>query len=208
VTFARWPGAIYVPVRDASKLLGWPMDYDGDVELIRIRGTILDPKRPQLSDGTWLISLRELAKLGATVKNRHAESGGKSFDVKIGPKRVLIDLEKQTLRAWQGSRLVYLWKTSSGREGKDTPNGLFKAGQKELMHISKIYGSEMPYSVHLTGNIFVHGSSIFNTSPGSHGCIRLPMMTSRNVAEEFYNWIDLGVPIRVQGAYKFQKKKK
>src|SRR5580765_3896681 len=96
ITFANKPGAIYVPIREAAKSLGWPMDYDKDVELIKLRGTILDPKRPQLSDGTWLISLSELASLGATVNNRHAESDAKSFDVKIGPKRVLIDLRIQT----------------------------------------------------------------------------------------------------------------
>src|SRR6185436_15153422 len=80
ITFANKPGAIYVPIREAAKSLGWPMDYDKDVELIKLKGTILDPKRPQLSDGTWLISFSELASFGATVKNRHAESAGKSFD--------------------------------------------------------------------------------------------------------------------------------
>jgi hypothetical protein len=208
ITFANKPGAIYVPIREAAKSLGWAMEYDKDVELVRLKGTTLDPKRPQLSDGTWLISLAELAKLDATVNSRHAESGGKAFDVKVGPKRVLIDLRAQILRAWQGERLIYLWKTSSGREGKETPNGSYKAGTKEPMHISTIYGSQMPFSVHLSGNMYVHGSPIFSSSPGSHGCIRLPMMTTRNVAEEFYNWIETGVPIQVQGAYKFQKRKK
>jgi lipoprotein-anchoring transpeptidase ErfK/SrfK len=73
------------------------------------------------------------------------------------------------------------------------------------MHISSIYGSPMPYSVHVTGNIFIHGSGSFSGSPGSHGCIRLPLMHTRNVAEEFFGWIETGVPIRIRGAYIFQK---
>jgi hypothetical protein len=206
ITFANKPGVVYVPVREASKLLSWPMEYDGDVELIKLKGITLDPVRPQLSDGTWLISLSELAKLGANVKGRHAQSSGNAFNVKVGSKRVSIDLHAQILKAWQGDRLVYQWRISSGREGKETPSGSYKAGRKEPMHISTIYGSKMPYSVHVTGNIFVHGSSSFSGSPGSHGCIRLPLMSTRNVAEEFYNWIETGVPIQVQGAYKFKSR--
>jgi lipoprotein-anchoring transpeptidase ErfK/SrfK len=206
VTFASQPTAIYVPVREASNLLGWSMTYDPAVELITLKGKVLDPFAPQLSDGTWLISLEGLKALGAHVSGSAVKSDAHRFVVALGPKRVRVDLKAQRLWAWQGSRLVYSWPVSSGREGKETPNGDFKSGTKEPMHISTIYGSPMPYSVHVTGNIYIHGSAGFTTAPGSHGCIRLPLMERRNVAEEFYNWIEPGTPVSIRGAYEFAKK--
>lgn len=204
VTFAARPKAVYLPVREAANALGWPLEYDRLVELVRLKGKNLDPFAPQLSDGTWLISTADLATMGATVGDGQIQSDGRSLRYRIGAKRVLVDLKTQVLRAWQGDRLVYRWSVSSGREGKETPNGDFRVLGKEPMHISTIYGSPMPFSVHVTGNIYIHGSNLFASTPGSHGCIRLPLMESRNIAEEFYNWIDLGTPIRVVGAYAFK----
>ncbi len=193
VTFASQPGAVYVPAREAANLLGWSTSYDSLVELLTINGTTLDPLLPKFSDGTILISLAELKRMGAPA-----------LTVRIGAKRVSIDLKAQRLKAWQGACLVYDWPVSTGREAKQTPNGDFKAGKKEPMHISTLYGSPMPFSVHITGNIFIHGSASFSSAPGSHGCIRLPLMERRNIAEEFYNWIEPGTPVRITGAYKFR----
>ncbi|MFI5384654.1 MAG: L,D-transpeptidase [Fimbriimonadales bacterium] len=206
VTFASRPGVEYVPVREAAKRLGWPLEYDSAVELIKLRGATLDPLAPRLSDGTWLISVTDLGQLGADVEGAKISFGGRFFVMKAGPKRVEVDVRKQLLRAWQGGRLVYEWPVSSGREGKDTPNGDFKALEKEPMHISKLYGSPMPFSVHVAGNIYIHGSDRFSGAPGSHGCIRLPLMETRNIAEEFYDWIETGTPIKIRGAYEFGKR--
>lgn len=206
VTFASKPGIVYVPVQEAATLLGWRAEHDTVVDLIKLKGQTLDPLEPQLSNGTQLISLADLGRLGAKVTSPRVMGNSGGFQVKISPKRVSVDLSGQVLRAWQGSRLVYQWPVSSGREGKDTPNGDFRAQEKEPMHISKIYGSPMPFSVHMTGNIYIHGSDRFSSNPGSHGCIRLPLMETRNVAEEFYNWIEPGVPIKIRGAFNFHKK--
>lgn len=204
VTFASQPGVVYLPAREVADALGWDLDYDPAVELVTLHGEILDPYYPRLSNGAVLVPVTELAKLGATVREAKITASSRSFTFQVGEKRVTVNLKTQILKAWQGSRLVYQWPVSSGREGKETPNGDFQALGKEKMHISTLYGSPMPFSVHVTGNIFIHGSASFTTKPGSHGCIRLPLMSTRNVAEEFYNWIDLGVPIQVRGAYKFQ----
>jgi hypothetical protein len=203
VTFASQPEAIYLPVREVADALDWDLKYDPVVELVTLHGETLDPFYPRLSDGTFLVPVSQLAHLGARYQQRKISDGSRSLQFRIGDKRVTVDLKAQTLRAWQGDRLIYLWPVSSGREGKETPNGDFKALGKEEMHISTIYGSPMPYSVHVTGNIFIHGSAGFSSAPGSHGCIRLPLMSTRNVAEEFYNWIEIGVAIKVRGSYKF-----
>jgi lipoprotein-anchoring transpeptidase ErfK/SrfK len=203
VTFAERPKRAFIPIREAATLLGWGMTYDPVVELVTLKGKTLDPALPRLSDGTWLISTDELRDMGAKVTAATISFGSRAFATSIGPKRVEVDLKSQVLKAWQGRRLIYLWSISSGREGKATPNGDFKAKEKEPMHMSKLYGSPMPYSVHLAGNIYIHGSDRFSSQPGSHGCIRLPLMETRNIAREFYDWIDTGTPVRVKGAYSF-----
>jgi lipoprotein-anchoring transpeptidase ErfK/SrfK len=206
VTFASEPKAVYLPVREVAKALGWSMALDPAVELVDLKGNTLDPFYPRLSDGTFLIPVSELRKMGAKSTADSVSDGGRTLKFKIGKKRISVDLKAQVLKAWQGERLIYRWDVSSGREGKETPNGSFKTLGKEEMHISSIYGSPMPYSVHINGNIYIHGSAGFTYSPGSHGCIRLPLLSTRNVAQEFYNWVDVGVPVTVRGSYKFQKR--
>ena len=205
VTFASAPHQIFVPVREAAEALGWKMEYDPLVELVTLQGKCLRPTLPRLSSGVWLISLAELASLGADARGGQVSSGTKSFSAIVREKRVSVDLKAQRLKAWQGSRLVYDWPVSSGREGKESPNGDFRAQEKEPMHISKLYGSPMPFSVHVVGNIYIHGSDRFSSGPGTHGCIRLPMMQTRNIAQEFYGWIDSGTPVSIRGAFVFQK---
>lgn len=194
VTFADRPQEVYVVVREAAKALGWEVGYDPVLDFARLRGQILDPFGRQFSDGTRLISLKTLKAMGM---------GTAPFQVVIGKKRVVVDLTTQRLRAWQGSKAVYDWPISSGREGKATPTGSFVAGIKEKMHLSTLYGSPMPFSVHVVGNIFIHGSDRITDTPGSHGCIRLPLSSRRNCAEEFFHWIEPGTPIKIVGAYDF-----
>ena len=89
---------------------------------------------------------------------------------------------------------------SSGREGKKTPPGEFKAGPtKSRMHRSRLYhNAPMPWSVQVHENIFIHGFRKVPRRPSSHGCIRLPL-TGANPAKWFYNWIDIGTPIGIKG---------
>src|SRR5437762_4343234 len=115
-------------------------------------------------------------------------------------KRVEVDLANQRLRAYQGARLVLDSSISTGREGKKTPAGGFKAGPvKSRMHRSRLYhNAPMPWSVQVHENIFIHGFRKVPRRPASHGCIRLPL-TGPNPAKWFYNWIDLGTPISIKG---------
>ncbi len=118
----------------------------------------------------------------------------------IANKRVEVDLANQRLRAYQGARLVLDSSISTGREGKKTPAGEFKAGPvKSRMHRSRLYhNAPMPWSVQVHENIFIHGFRKVPRRPSSHGCIRLPL-TGANPAKWFYAWIDLGTPISIKG---------
>ncbi len=114
-----------------------------------------------------------------------------------GPKRVEIDLSAQKLRAYEGNRLVMKTRISSGRSGHRTPTGHFRAGYKDADHYSSLYhNAPMPWSVQVSGNIFVHGFTSVPNYPASHGCIRVPI-TGTNPARRFYKWIDVGTPIRI-----------
>jgi len=114
-----------------------------------------------------------------------------------GPKRVEINLTEQTLRAYEGNRMVLQSRISSGR-GRITPTGSFRAGpyMAENHYSSLFNNAHMPWSVQVQGNIFIHGFAEVPDYPASRGCIRLPI-TGRNPAKQFYEWVEVGTPIRV-----------
>jgi len=113
-----------------------------------------------------------------------------------GPQRVVIDKSRQVLRAYEGNRVVLETHVSTGRRGRETPNGRFRAQSKSLMHYSRLYhNAPMPYSVQIAGNYFIHGFSSVPNYPASHGCIRVPIDTAR----EFYNWVNYGTPVDIVG---------
>lgn len=115
------------------------------------------------------------------------------------PKHVVIDKSQQMLRAYEGNQLVLETRISTGKRGKETPNGHFRAQSKSLMHRSRLYGNvPMPYSVQIAGNYFIHGFSSVPYHPASHGCIRVPMDT----AQEFYQWVTPGTPVDIVGGWR------
>jgi lipoprotein-anchoring transpeptidase ErfK/SrfK len=70
------------------------------------------------------------------------------------------------------------------------------------MHYSRLYHhAPMPYSVEVSGNIFIHGYSDVPSYPASHGCIRLPLGRA-NPAKRFYDWVEEGTPIEIFGMWK------
>lgn len=121
--------------------------------------------------------------------------------VKAPVKYVVIDKTTQMLRAYEGKQVVFQSRVSTGKIGKATPNGKFRAGIKHRMHRSTLYdNAPMPFSVQVTGNYFIHGYSHVPAYPASHGCIRLPL-TDGNPAEWFFNWVKPGTPIEIAGRW-------
>lgn len=120
-----------------------------------------------------------------------------------GPKRVVVSKSEQMLRAYDGGRIVFETRVSTGKEGKRTPNGSFRALSKERIHYSSLYeNAPMPFSVQFSGNYFLHGYSSVPNLPASHGCIRLPLRAAdRRPARQFYEWVTIGTPIRIIGRW-------
>lgn len=192
ITFASDLGETYVPLGEAEQRLNFRIDSPERSRLAR-----------KLTDGTPLVSLTELAEAGVEVER--AESGKDArasrflhaFDISVGAKRAEVNLSEQRLRAWQGGRLVLETHISSGRNGR-TPSGSFRAGPyKARMHYSRLYdNAPMPWSVQVSGNVFIHGFSSVPRYPASHGCVRVPL-DEGNPARFFYEWIDVGTPVRI-----------
>ena len=207
ISFADNPHMLFVPIEEIASALRWEVQLDQESGQISLNGQLLDAAHlRKLTDGTLLVPLDELQRAGATItwSNDGMQAVVASDHTKIAipfaNKRVEVDLANQRLRAYQGSRLVLDSAISTGREGKKTPSGEFKAGPvKSRMHRSRLYhNAPMPWSVQVHENIFIHGFRKVSRRPSSHGCIRLPL-TGANPAKWFYNWIDLGTPISIKG---------
>ena len=207
ISFADDPHVLFVPIEEIASALRWEMQMDQESGQISLNGHLLDAAhRRKLVNGTLLVALDELQRAGATVtwSNDGMEALVASDHTKIAipfaNKRVEVDLANQRLLAYQGARLVLDSAISTGREGKKTPPGEFKAGSvKSRMHRSRLYhNAPMPWSVQVHENIFIHGFRKVPRRPSSHGCIRLPL-TGANPAKWFYNWIDLGTPVSIKG---------
>src|SRR6266550_2615419 len=205
ISFADDPHMLFVPIEEIARTLGWATHFDqGEISL---NGHLLDAAHlRKLTNGTLLVPLDELQRAGATITwsddgmQAVVASDHTKIAIPFANKRVEVDLANQRLRAYQGARLVLDSPISSGREGKKTPPGEFKAGPiKSRMHRSRLYhNAPMPWSVQVYENIFIHGFRKVPRRPSSHGCIRLPL-TGANPAKWFYNWIDLGTRVSIKG---------
>ncbi|MDB4438577.1 L,D-transpeptidase [bacterium] len=189
ITFAEETGKIFLPLGEVEVFMSNQLEWK---------------KRRTLTDGTLLITLMDMEKTGSKVlRNASGQSaevsqGKHHFKVVVGAKRAEVDLAKQRLRAWQGDRLVLSSRVSSGRSGR-TPSGKFFAGPyKARRHYSSLYNNApMPYSVQVSGNVFIHGFTSVPDYPASHGCIRVPL-DEGNPAKFFYEWVSVGTPIQVR----------
>ena len=207
ISFADDSHMLFVPVEEIESALGWEMQVDQESGQISLNGHSLDTAHlRKLTNGTSLVPLDELQHAGATITwsddGMQALVAGdhKKVAIQFANKRVEVDLANQRLRAYQGARLVLESHISTGREGKKTPPGEFKAGPvKSPMHRSRLYhNAPMPWSVQVHENIFIHGFQKVPRHPSSHGCIRLPL-TGANPAKWFYDWIDIGTPVSIRG---------
>lgn len=209
ITYASGPNTLLAPLREVGPTLGLWVHAHEDGR-ITVAGHEIDRDGPTLPDGTRLVPLRALSRWEVSVEwDPSTESAilrrrGRKIKIRRGEKRVKIDKSKQELHAIQGSRTIMRTQVSTGRRGKRTPNGNFKAGPyKARMHISSLYNdSPMPFSVQITGDIFVHGYRSVPSVPASHGCIRLSLEPKGpSPARFFYEWVEVGTPVVIGGKW-------
>jgi L,D-transpeptidase catalytic domain len=140
----------------------------------------------------------------------------------MGRPSIKIDLENQRAYFYKGHQIVGVSVVSTGREGYNTPSGEFKVTQKDVDHISSLYGdyinpngevvvqnvedgkdpkpkgtafrgAPMPYFLRIQGGIGMHAGYLPGY-PASHGCIRLP----EEMAYKFFEDSPVGTPVEIR----------
>ncbi len=119
--------------------------------------------------------------------------------------RVEIDVRRQLLTVWRDGKpdLTTHISTGANRSYCDnghcgfarTPAGDFRAGTRAPGWTTSPLGT-MFNSIYFNGGIAMHGSSEVPKYPASHGCIRIPIHTSKII----YAMVNSGEPVYVRGA--------
>lgn len=87
-----------------------------------------------------------------------------------------VDLSSQRMNVYEGGRLRYTWKVSTGRKGYRTPTGTWRVHRMHKEYYSKKYhGAPMPYAMFYYRGFAIHGTGSISRlgRPASHGCVRL-----------------------------------
>jgi len=209
VTFHSSPERIYVPVRKIGNAFGLAITYEN--RTFALKGRQIDSGQTRRTlNGSLLMSLNEFRNHGMTVNwdskakratVKLAANPGKAVYVRRGDQRVVVNKSRLMMAAWQGENVVFRSQIGIGREGYNTPSGNYRVQPyRARMHRSSLYNNTpMPWSVQIVGNIFIHGSEVAR-GRSSHGCIRLPT-TGANPAKWFYEWVERGTPVSIQGAW-------
>lgn len=142
-------------------------------------------------------------------------------DGMTGSPSIVINLTEQEVYFYKGGKLAGRSPISSGKEGYRTPTGSYSIIQKNIDHVSNLYGNyvddsgnivvrnvgvledprppgtrfagaPMPYFMRITGGVGMHQGFLPGVAD-SHGCIRLP----REMAQIFYENTPLGTPVRI-----------
>ena len=115
-------------------------------------------------------------------------------DAALGAVSILISIPDQRAYVYRGETLVAVSTVSTGKDGKETPVGVFNILQKKEMNRSNLYdGAPMPFMQRLTWDgIAIHAGR--NPGfPASHGCIRVPT----EFAKKLYAATQLGAAVEV-----------
>jgi len=198
ITFANSPNTLYVSAREVSKNLDVPLIYDNRSDLAYLGNIPIDYE--QAVGATRFVKVSALRQLGAHVTG--AKDGvivllnNKKLKIRVGRKQAVVDKTAQEMRVYEGGELILTTRVSTGKYTRSTPDGTFHVGSvKDAYHASAKYNeAPMPWAVHVTKNIFIHGG-VVPDYPASHGCVRLP----DDAARFFYNWSEPGTIVQIRG---------
>jgi lipoprotein-anchoring transpeptidase ErfK/SrfK len=138
-----------------------------------------------------------------------------------GKPSITISLREQRAYFYKSGVLVGVSQLSTGREGLNTPYGHFSIIQKDVNHVSSLFGdyvdsagnvvvpnvdvtkdpkppgarfrgTPMPYFMRIVSGTGLHAGYLPGY-PASHGCIRMPGF----MAENFFKSVSLGTPVTI-----------
>lgn len=109
---------------------------------------------------------------------------------------LLISIPGQIAYVYRDGVLIAASTVSTGKRGKETPEGEFPVLQKRVFHRSNLYSNApMPHMQRLTWTgIALHGG-VLPGYPASHGCIRFPA----EFAKRLFEVTELGTNVSVVG---------
>jgi len=116
---------------------------------------------------------------------------------KRGPVSIIVSIKEQLLHVHRRGVRIGVSTVSTGKQGHDTPLGVFTILQKKEEHVSSIYGSEMPFMQRLTWTGIALHAGALPGYPASHGCVRLPL----KFAELVFSATKLGTPVVIANRF-------
>lgn len=118
-------------------------------------------------------------------------------DATLGPVSIVISIPDQKAYVYRGEMLIAASTVSTGKDGKDTPIGVFPILQKNEKHKSNLYDSApMPFMQRLTWDGVAIHAGMNPGFPASHGCIRVPTA----FAKKLFAITSKGTPVLVTDA--------
>ncbi len=151
----------------------------------------------------------------ATTDGRYVSQGRHVVAIdRVAPPRavrerdkwIVIDLERQTLVAYEGDIPVFATLVSTGKEGHETPTGVFRILAKHVSNpmddfaLGEPYAiDEVPYVMYFQQNVAIHGA-FWHRNFGyvrSHGCVNL----SPSDARRLFEWTAPHMPEGWHGVY-------
>ena len=135
-------------------------------------------------DGVATATIAQAAAALAPNRFVWADPQVDAVDPVAMPVTVVVSLPMQRAYVYRGETMVAAASVSTGKDGKDTPVGVFPILQKRQMHRSNLYNNApMPFMQRLTWDgVALHAGN--NPGfPDSHGCIRLPAAFAKKLFE-------------------------
>jgi len=147
---------------------------------------------PSSSAGAQQINIDEGSVVEAVLKLKPGEFVWIPEIAPAGPMLLLVNVRTQRAVLYRNGVPIGATTVSTGKEGHETPTGVFTVLQKQIEHYSSKYdNAPMPYMQRLTwGGVALHAGSLPGR-PASHGCIRLP----RQFARLLYGVTTLGMTV-------------
>ena len=113
------------------------------------------------------------------------------------PVSIVISIPDQKAYIYRGAMLIGASTVSTGKDGKETPVGVFPILQKSEKHKSNLYNSApMPFMQRLTWDGVAIHAGMNPGFPASHGCIRVPS----EFAKKLFAITSRGTPVLVTDA--------
>jgi hypothetical protein len=111
---------------------------------------------------------------------------------------IVVSLPEQRVHVYRNGVRIAVSTCSTGKEGHETPTGVFTILQKDKDHHSSTYdNAPMPNMNRLTWDgVALHAGKLPGY-PASHGCVRLPMEFS----ELLFTVTHVGTPVIISGAH-------